>query len=77
MILTSLYQNVEKILRFADIFTLMIKTKFFSSKVFLKMYRRKIQKNIKKSLILSSFFENNLLTFYKNISIRSICDCLK
>ncbi len=35
------------------------------------MYRRKIEKNIKKSLILFLFFKNNLLIFYKNILIQT------
>jgi hypothetical protein len=76
-ILISLYENVEKFLRFADTFILMIRTKFFSSEVFLRTYRRKIEKDIRKSLILSSFLENNSLIFYKNISTRNICDCWK
>ncbi len=66
-ILILSYENVEKFLRFADIFTSTIKTRFCSLKVFLRTYQRKIEKNIKKSLILFSFFKNNLWIFYKNI----------
>jgi hypothetical protein len=76
-ILIFLYENVERFLRFADIFISMIRTRFFSSEVFLRAYRRKIEKDIKKSLTLFSSFENNLLIFYKNISTRNICDCSK
>jgi activator of 2-hydroxyglutaryl-CoA dehydratase len=49
-ILILLYENVERFLRFANIFILTIRIRFCSLKVFLRTYRRKIEKKHQKNI---------------------------
>jgi hypothetical protein len=74
---TLLFENATRYSRFVAIFTRMTKTRFSSREVFLMIYQRKIESDIKKRLIWSWFRDSNLSTFFKNILILSILNCLR
>jgi hypothetical protein len=77
MIWTSSFENATKCSRFDLIFTQTTKTRFSSREVFLTMYQRKIENDIRKRSMWLQSRDSNLLIFFKNILISSILNCLK
>jgi uncharacterized protein YlbG (UPF0298 family) len=62
-ILIFSYENVEKFLKLANIFISTIKIKFCSLKVFLKTYRQRIEKDIKKFNVIVELSSNIFFQF--------------